>query len=128
MSAGFNTKYTESGSLFQGGYRGKSVSEDSYMNYLVFYVLVKNVLDMYPGGLKSAVEHFDAAWDWAASYPYSSFRDIITGIESPILQDVDGLVVPRLRDPSFKKEALELLQVHLLKRGDEFADVMLEHW
>lgn len=129
MSAGFNTKYSEKGSLFQGGYRGKSVVEESHMNYLAFYVLIKNVLEMYPGGLMAAVAHFDDAWNWAAAYPYASLRDIVSGAGSPIVEDADGFIVPVIgTGQTFKNEAYELLQTHLIVKGEAFADSMLESW
>ncbi|MHB1769514.1 MAG: transposase [Minisyncoccota bacterium] len=129
MSTGFNLKYAERGSLFQGGYRGKSVVEESHLNYLAFYVLVKNVLEMYPGGLVAASANFDAAWEWAAAYPYSSLREIVASIDSPIVEDVDGLIAPVIgAGDAFKKESYELLQTHLVAKGETFNELMLESW
>jgi len=129
MSAGFNAKYREQGSLFQGGYRGRAVTEDSHINYLVFYVLVKNVLEMYPGGLIAAFNDFDRAWEWAPQYQFSSFKDHIFGSPSPIVDDPDGLLAGLLgKGDSSKQEMKELLALHMSSRGEEFKELSLEPW
>ncbi|MHB8913437.1 MAG: transposase [Minisyncoccota bacterium] len=129
LSVSFNLKYKEKGSLFQGSYHARAVSEDAHFNYLAFYILVKNVLEMYPGGLATAANNFDDAWQWAKRYPYSSFRDIVSGTASPILDDEDGLIASIIgTGDTYKKEARELLDFHLATRGEEFKDLMLEPW
>jgi len=57
MSAHFNSKYKEKGSLFQGGYKGRTVHDDIYLRQLVPYVMVKNVFELYPGGYLRALEN-----------------------------------------------------------------------
>ena len=101
----------------------------------MFYILVKNVLEMYPGGLLAAQKNFDDAWEWAKRYPYSSFRDSIAGVESQtfntrtILDDEDALIASIIgTGDAYKQEARELLDVHLATRGEEFKDLMLEPW
>src|SRR3989344_2655516 len=86
MSAASNSKYSETGSIFQGSYRCKTVDDDSYLRYLTFYIQVKNVFDMYPGGLAKAISNFEKAWEWALQYPYSSLRTYALDIESPIIE------------------------------------------
>ena len=44
MSANFNAKYKEKGSLFQGAYKGIVVDTDAYLRQLIPYIMVKNVL------------------------------------------------------------------------------------
>ena len=68
MSSHFNAKYKEHGSIFQGAYKSRTVSEDSHLRYLVFYIQVKNVLESFPGGLERAINNFDEAWEWALHY------------------------------------------------------------
>ena len=129
LSTYFNKKYKEKGSLFQGGYRGKTVGTDSYFSYLVFYVLIKNVLDLYPGGLVAAQKDFDNAWQWAKRYDGSSFRDSVGGTFLPIVDDPDGLVKSVIGvGDAFKQEAQELLSFHMEARGGDFKELMLESW
>ncbi len=129
MSKYFNAKYNEKGSLFQGSYHARAVTSDEHHQYLAFYILVKNVLDMYPGGLRAAQDNFDDAWEWAKQYPYSSFRDIISGASSPIVDDEEGLVAGIISSgDAYKQEARELLHSHMASHGEEFKDLMLEPW
>ena len=129
MSLCFNLKYSEKGSLFQSAYHAREVSETSYMNYLVFYILVKNVLEMYPGGLNAALNNFDDAWKWASQYRFSSFRDHISGTPSPLIDDPDGLLAGLLeKGDESKQEMKELLALHMSSRGGEFKEISLEPW
>lgn len=129
MSTCFNAKYKERGSLFQGSYHARLVSQDEHRQYLAFYVLVKNVLEMYPGGLSNAYSNFDHAWEWAKEYPYSSLHDCLSGNSSPILDDPEDLIGSLVGiGNTYKEEALGLLDFHLLSRGEEFKNLMLENW
>jgi len=129
LSLCFNLKYKEKGSIFQSSYHARAVGETSHMNYLVFYILVKNVLEMYPGGLVAAHKDFDTAWEWAKSYQFSSFKDRIFGVPSPVIDDPDNLLAGLLeKGDSSKQEMKELLALHMSSRGEEFKELMLESW
>lgn len=75
MTGHFNLKYNEQGSIFQGSYKAKRVEQNEYLRYLVAYIMVKNVFELYPGGLARAVTEFDKAFFWAQKYEFSSFAD-----------------------------------------------------
>lgn len=129
MSAYANAKYHERGSIFQGAYRSRTVSEDSHLRYLAFYIQVKNVLELYPGGLKRALEQFDEAWKWATQYKYSSLPTFVTRTDSPITES--KFLQELYPDTnSFKKEALELLAAHTEHRASDesLAAIALEPW
>lgn len=129
MSMCFNLKYKEKGSIFQSAYHGRIVESGEHLNYLAFYILVKNVLEMYPGGLKAALTHFDDAWEWSTKYPFSSLTDITSGEPTPIVDDIEGLMSGIIgRGNSFKKEAKELLEMHMVSHGGDFSTTMLEPW
>lgn len=129
LSMSFNLKYKEKGSLFQSGYRGRTIDTDTHLSYLAFYILVKNVLDMYPGGLHAAQGNFDDAWEWAKRYPYSSFRDIVSGAPSLIVDDGEGLITSVIgAGDAYKQEAKELLDFHMASHGEDFKKLMLEPW
>jgi hypothetical protein len=128
MTKCFNAKYKEKGSLFQDSYHARLVAEDAHHQYLAFYILVKNVLDMYPGGLVAAHSHFDDAWEWAKRYPYSSLGETVAGTASPIIDDPDELILSIIAGDECKQEARELLDFHMATRGEEFTDLMLEPW
>ena len=125
----FNRKYKEKGSIFQSAYNARVVEGDAHLNYLVFYILVKNVLEMYPGGLRKAIFNFDNAWEWAKAYKFSSLSGFIYGKHSPIIENASELLSDVMgQDDSFKDEAKELLILHMASRGEEFKEVMLESW
>lgn len=86
MTRHFNEKYGEQGSIFQGAYKCRTIATDRYMRWALSYVMVKNVFELYPGGLSEAVSKFDRAWKWAGKYEYSSFGDFAAGNPSPILE------------------------------------------
>jgi len=129
MSTAYNNKYKEKGSLFQGGYKGKTISDDSHFLYLPFYILVKNVLEIYPGGLAEASKNFDKAWEWAIDYQFSSFGTTIKNEMCPIVDDPEEIVSQFCKDESeFKKESKGLLSFHMNNKGEKYKDIMLENW
>ncbi len=129
MSMCFNLKYGGKGSIFQSAYHARVVDENAHLQYLAFYILVKNVLEMYPGGLKAASANFDEAWEWATQYPFSSLPGIISGEPTPIVDDSEELISNIIgRRNSFKNEARELLEIHIDSRGEDFKPIMLEPW
>jgi len=73
----YNTKYKESGRLFQGVYKAKCVNDDLYLKYLSVYIQFKNTFELYPGGLKKAIREFDKAYSWAKDYQYGSLGDFV---------------------------------------------------
>lgn len=86
MTNYFNTKYKESGRLFQGAFKAKTISSDNYLSFLNVYINVKNTFELYPGGIKKAISDFDTAFEWAVKYPYCSLADYTGNRNSPIIE------------------------------------------
>lgn len=86
MAMKFNERYDEKGSLFQGSYRSKTISDDRYFRYVSAYIQLKNALDLYPGGQTNARKNFDHAYNWVCSYPYSSLGDYVGSFDRPIVE------------------------------------------
>jgi hypothetical protein len=129
MSTAYNNKYNERGTLFQGGYKGKTINDNSHFLYLPFYILVKNVFEVYPGGLTEASKNFDKAWEWAKNYQFSSFGTTIKNEMCPIVDDPEEIVTQFCKDElGFKKESKGLLSFHMNTKGEKFKDIMLENW
>ena len=126
MSMSFNTKYKNKGSIFQGSYKAKAVDEDSYLRYLAFYIHVKNVLELYPGGLKKVLIDFNHAWDWALNYPFSGIAAYIKGTNSQIINDVDGLMTSIHSKTINKQESYEMLREYINKGKDIWSDRLQE--
>ena len=108
MASYFNAKYQEVGSLFQVSYRVKIIDEEIYFKYLSVYIQVKNVFEMYPGGLKGAIEDFDKAYEWAIQYSYCSLADYAGKRNSPLIdKDVLGELFSRPEEyKEFAKQCL----------------------
>lgn len=126
MSMAFNAKYSEHGSLFQGSYKSKTVDSDRYIQYLIYYIQVKNVLELYPGGLSQAILHFDDAWSWALQYPFSSFPSYAAKLVSPIINKdcLNKILDARLS----KEEAREMILLHMQHNDEKYSELALESW
>mgnify|MGYP001609422178 CR=1 FL=1 len=111
MTNRFNIKYRETGRLFQGAYKAKRVDADFYLEQLSVYIQVKNPFELYPnGGFKKALEEFDAAYEWAAKYPYCSLGDYARNRMSPIVtKDKDSFGELASSHAAYKKLAREYL-------------------
>lgn len=72
MTNRFNKRHKETGRLFQGAYKAKLIDDENYFRHLFAYLHIKNAFEMYPGGLKRAIVHFDSAYDFATQYKFSS--------------------------------------------------------
>ena len=123
----FNAKYTESGSLFQGSYKSKTVDDDSYIQYLAYYIQVKNVLELYPGGLRQALSNFDDAWEWALRYQFSSLSSYTTGNLCPVT-DKDRFLALCPEALLSKNEAREMILLHMESHDEKYATLALEPW
>ncbi len=75
-TAYMNIKYKESGKIFQGSYKSKTVNDGSYLEYLDFYIHVLNPFELYQNTIKgSAPLDFDKAYDFALAYPLSGLSE-----------------------------------------------------
>lgn len=127
MSARFNAKYSETGSLFQGGYKGRVVVDDADLRWLASYVMVKNVFELYPGGLQAAACDFDRAWEWAKENPYASLSAYAVSTSSPILAK-DNVLFSLLGTPSsFKHSAKDMILAYVSRQEDKRLALALEH-
>jgi len=93
MSNHHNEKYKQSGSLFQGSYKSKTIKSDMHLRYVSAYIMVKNVFELYPhGGIGGARHNFERAWEFAQRYEFSSLRhytgDRIPVIDRNILEEI----------------------------------------
>ena len=99
MTNYFNTKYKESGRLFQGAFKAKRIDTENYLSYLTVYIQVKNVFELYPGGIKKAMENFEDAFEWAVKYPYCSLADYAGNRNSPIIEkSIAGDMFPSVEE------------------------------
>ncbi len=115
-----NDKYHEKGSLFQGAYKSKTITDDTYLRYVAAYVMVKNTFELYPeGGLQAGVEDFDKVWDWAVEYNFSSLGDYSGNRNnSPVLTENNLLKEIFIKD-SFKEYSRNVILGGKWKQGEE---------
>jgi putative transposase len=115
-----NDKYDESGRLFQGPYRSRTVLDTNDLCNLAAYVMVKNPLELYSGGSPAAYDNFNEAYTWAVQYPFSSLGDYAGQRTSPIL---DNEILGELfsTPDAFQKHAEEMWRY----RTDKFEDFVL---
>ena len=71
--------------------------------------MVKNVFELFPGGLDKARKDFESAWKYAVKYPFSSLADYVLGRESPVLdKDIVGeLFTSPKAFKSFSRDVIE---------------------
>jgi len=99
----FNTRHDETGRLFQGSYKARTIDDDDYLRYLVVYIHIKNGLEMYPGGIKEAMKNFDDAYEFLLKYPYSSLPHYADINPSPIMDD-DSMIRAAFPNPEELKD------------------------
>lgn len=123
MAAHFNTKYQETGSLFQGPYKARVVTDDVHLQYLAAYIQIKNPFERYPRGLREAVRNFEEAFSWTKSDPFSSLADY-TGARHSSLIDSEAIqeVFETLNIESFARDVVEGKYLH----SDEFKELELD--
>ena len=121
MTNHFNLKYKQKGSIFQGSYKGRTITDDNYFRYVAAYIMVKNVFELYPrGGLEGAMKDFNPAWEWGIKFPFSSLGDYAgERKDSPILEK--GLLAEVWKSPKeFKSFSHEVI------KGGKWKDVEFE--
>ncbi|MGP8322152.1 MAG: transposase [Methanosarcinaceae archaeon] len=71
-----NLKYDEVGRVFQGSYRGKTITDDiRNLQYMDAYIQVFNPFENYPGGIEQAGQEFDKAFEVAMNNPFTSLGE-----------------------------------------------------
>ena len=70
-----NLKSRETGKIFQGKYRGKTVTDEKYFQYLDAYIQVFNPFELFEGGIMNAFGNFDEAFQFALDYPFCSLGE-----------------------------------------------------
>ena len=130
MTSHFNVKYAEKGSIFQGAYKSRTIASDAHLLYVAPYVMVKNTLELFPGGLREAQKDFERAWKWAVRYPYTSLSFYAGVSTSPIIRTDENIIMDIFPTPEIlKKASREMLEAHIEKLDSATIEsVLLEGW
>lgn len=71
----FNKKYKRTGSLFEGKFKSKHISEDNYFNYLFAYIHLNPVKLIQKDWKEKGIKDQKKAHEFLLGYKYSSFQD-----------------------------------------------------
>lgn len=123
MATHFNAKYAESGSLFQGPYRARVVSDDRHLQYLAAYIQIKNPFERYPRGLYEAVRNYDEAFIWTQSDAFSSLADYLGMRQSSL---VDTSAIREIFEPEEIREFARDLIEGKYPVADDFKELELD--
>lgn len=113
-----NEKYKESGSLFQGAYKSRRIDDDTDLQNLLVYTMIKNPFELYPGGLTQACKEFDQAYAHTLGYPLTSLAEFI-GHTKPAILD-HNLLREIGSDPNTFKESARDSMLYRLEQMDSF--------
>lgn len=105
----FNIRHQEIGRLFQGSYKGRTVGEELYLEYLSVYIQVINVMELFPGGLKKALGNIDKGLKFAEKYLFSSYPDYV-GLRKSLIIDKDILGERFLTPGDYRKFVREVIE------------------
>lgn len=86
----FNLKYQEVGRVFQGPFKAKLILEQRYLEYLLVYIQVINVLELFPKGLQAVHGNLEEAIEFINNYSFSSHSDY-AGLRKSLIIDKDIL-------------------------------------
>lgn len=71
----FNKKYNRTGSLFEGKFKSKNISKDSYFNYIFSYVHLNPIKLIQSDWQENGIKRKKGAAEYLTDFPYSSFQD-----------------------------------------------------
>jgi putative transposase len=105
-----NSKYKESGSIFQGTYKAKLIGSEEYMQYADVYVQLFNPFQLFDGGVVGALNNFDKAFQFALDYQFSSLGESL-GVRNFSIIDRQN-TDQKLSSVSYKEFARDALLNH----------------
>ncbi len=118
----FNIKHKEVGRVFQGPYKIKIIGNDQvYLEYLSAYIQVKNVLELFPGGIQEAKKNISEAIKFLEKYSFSSCPDFL-GVRNSLIID-KGILGEIFSCSDDYKEFI----VDLIESGDFDRDIIEDY-
>ncbi len=74
----YNSKYDHSGTIFQGTYKAKSVTDEIYSSTLINYIHLNPFGITEPDLIiRNKANYFKEAYDYSVKYEYSSLKDYL---------------------------------------------------
>jgi len=111
-----NLKYQNVGRVFQGPYKIKLIKEQKYLEYLMVYIQVINVLELFPGGIERALMNSEKAMKFVDNYIFSSHPDY-AGLRKSLIIEKDILAKIFPTNASYKQFVYQTLLGKTLPSG-----------
>jgi len=118
-----NTKYQNVGRIFQGPYKIKIIPEQRYLEYLMVYIQVINVLNLFPGGIDEALKNPKKAIGFVDNYSFSSHPDY-TGLRKSLIIDKDILGKIFSTPEKYKEFVYQTLAGKNLSQGENISEIL----
>ena len=120
-----NIKHQNVGRIFQGPYKAKAIPEQRYLEYLMVYIQVINVLDLFSGGLDKAIKNPQKARSFVDNYSFSSHSDY-AGLRKSLIIDKDilGKIFPT--PEKYKEFANQILAGKSSSNGKNISHILGE--
>ncbi len=77
LSMYYNSKYSRTGSLFEGKFRAEHASDDRYLKYLFSYIHLNPIKLIKSDWKETGIENLDQAIDYLKKYYFSSYLDYL---------------------------------------------------
>ena len=116
----FNKKNDRSGSLFQGTFKAKHITKDTYLKYLFAYINLNPIKLIDPNWREEGIKNLIKSEKFLSTYKYSSYVDL-TGTERPENKILDLSSFPEYfnEELKFKDFVLEWLNSKDMNESDK---------
>ena len=102
----FNRRYEQTGSLFEGRFRGVHVENDIHLEYLYAYIHLNPVAHIEPEWKEKGLKNIPKAEEYLQTYEYSSFLDY------PLEKRVQGKILNPESFPNYFSSEREFKRLH----------------
>lgn len=125
MSLAHNKKYKGKGSIFQGPYKSRLIESDGDLVNVIFYIMVKNTFERFPGGIEKAKTDFGLAWEWAMNDKFSSLPDYAGKRKYPFVE-LEPIFTNRFSNERELKDEVKSYLEDRLNLEEQIKELILE--
>jgi putative transposase len=105
----YNQKYKRTGSLFEGKFKSKHISDDRYFKYLFSYIHLNPVKLIEPKWKTEGIRDYKKALGYLEKYEHSSYRKYLKGEDEYSIVDNSAFPEYFPTKESFKNEVFDWL-------------------
>jgi|SRR3989344_2097823 len=103
----FNTKYKNSGSIFEGPFRAKHADSDRYLEYLFAYIHINPVEHLEKDWKDNGLKNLLVAKNYLHKYAHSSFPDYVNNFTRP-----EALIINPTSFPEYFRNKTDVEEYH----------------